>query len=32
VDDVKALQGVVYVFLPVPIFWTLFDQQVCLPL
>jgi hypothetical protein len=28
VEDVKALQGVVYVFLPVPIFWSLFDQQV----
>jgi len=28
VDDVKALQGVVYVFLPVPVFWSLFDQQV----
>jgi hypothetical protein len=30
VDDVKALQGVVYVFLPVPVFWSLFDQQVSL--
>ena len=28
VEDVKALQGVVYVFLPLPIFWSLFDQQV----
>lgn len=27
VDDVKALQGVIYVFLPVPVFWSLFDQQ-----
>jgi hypothetical protein len=28
VEDVKALQGVIYVFLPVPVFWSLFDQQV----
>jgi len=28
VEDIKALQGVVYVFLPVPVFWSLFDQQV----
>jgi hypothetical protein len=28
VDDVKTLQGVVYIFLPLPVFWSLFDQQV----
>ena len=28
IDDVKALGNVVYMFLPFPIFWALFDQQV----
>lgn len=28
VDDVKALGSIVYMFLPFPIFWALFDQQV----
>ena len=28
VSDVKALKNVTYIFLPLPIFWALFDQQV----
>ena len=28
IDDVKALGNVTYMFLPFPIFWALFDQQV----
>ena len=28
VSDVKALKNVCYIFLPLPIFWALFDQQV----
>ena len=28
IDDVRALGGVVYMFLPFPVFWALFDQQV----
>ncbi len=28
IDDVKALGNVIYMFLPFPIFWALFDQQV----
>lgn len=28
VEDIKALYGVIFVFLPVPVFWALFDQQV----
>ena len=28
VSDVKALKAVTYMFLPLPIFWALFDQQV----
>jgi solute carrier family 15 oligopeptide transporter 1 len=28
IDDVKALKSVTYMFLPFPIFWALFDQQV----
>ena len=28
IEDVKALGNVVYMFLPFPIFWALFDQQV----
>ena len=31
VSDVKALKNVCYIFLPLPIFWALFDQQVSLP-
>jgi solute carrier family 15 oligopeptide transporter 1 len=27
IDDVKALGNIVYMFLPFPIFWALFDQQ-----
>ena len=27
VDDVKALGRVLVIFLPVPIYWTLYDQQ-----
>jgi hypothetical protein len=30
VDDVKALKSVTYMFLPFPVFWALFDQQVSL--
>ena len=30
VSDVKALKNVSYMFLPRPIFWALFDQQVIL--
>jgi solute carrier family 15 oligopeptide transporter 1 len=30
IDDVKALGNIVYMFLPFPIFWALFDQQVCI--
>jgi hypothetical protein len=29
IEDVKALKSVTYMFLPFPIFWALFDQQVC---
>ena len=28
VDDVKALKNVSYMFIPFPLFWALFDQQV----
>ena len=28
VEDVKALFKVLFMFLPLPVFWTLFDQQV----
>ena len=28
VDDVKALLDIIFVFLPLPVFWALFDQQV----
>ena len=28
VSDVKALKNVCYIFLPLPIFWALFDQRV----
>ena len=28
VSDVKALKSFVYMFLPLPVFWALFDQQV----
>ena len=28
IEDVKALKSVTYMFLPFPIFWALFDQQV----
>ena len=28
IADVKALKSVTYMFLPFPIFWALFDQQV----
>ena len=28
VSDVKALKNVMYIFLPLPLFWALFDQQV----
>ena len=28
VSDVKSLKNVSYMFLPFPIFWALFDQQV----
>ena len=28
VEDVKALLKVLFMFLPMPVFWTLFDQQV----
>ena len=28
IEDVKALKSVTYMFLPLPIFWALFDQQV----
>uniref|UniRef100_A0A6G3MEB5 Solute carrier family 15 member 2 (Trinotate prediction) n=1 Tax=Henneguya salminicola TaxID=69463 RepID=A0A6G3MEB5_HENSL len=27
-EDVKALYRVLFIFLPIPVFWTLFDQQV----
>ncbi len=27
VEDVKSLLGVAYMYLPLPFFWTLFDQQ-----
>ncbi len=27
IDDVKAVSGVLFMFLPLPFFWTLFDQQ-----
>ena len=30
VDDVKALLDIIFVFLPLPVFWALFDQQVFL--
>ena len=28
VDDVKATLRVLFMFLPLPLFWALFDQQV----
>ena len=28
VADVKALKNCTYIFLPLPLFWALFDQQV----
>lgn len=28
IDDVKALLGVLVLFIPLPVFWALFDQQV----
>ena len=28
VSDVKALKNCTYIFLPLPLFWALFDQQV----
>ena len=28
VEDVKAVQNVIYIFLPLPVFWALYDQQV----
>ena len=28
VEDIKALFKVLFLFLPLPVFWTLFDQQV----
>ena len=28
ISDVKALLRVLFMFLPLPLFWTLFDQQV----
>ena len=28
VADVKALKNCAYIFLPLPLFWALFDQQV----
>lgn len=28
VEDIKALFKVLFMFLPLPVFWTLFDQQV----
>ena len=28
VESVKALLGIIFVFLPLPVFWALFNQQV----
>lgn len=29
IEDVKALLRVLLLYLPLPVFWALFDQQVC---
>lgn len=29
IDDVKILFRVLVLYLPLPVFWALFDQQVC---
>lgn len=30
IEDVKSLLRVLVLFIPLPLFWALFDQQVCI--